>query len=104
MVRGPLPPAMVSGLCVGPRSLKLRWRIYPWLRLFQVSDDNSYACTFVNHLVHRGANLTVNVTTDGQVYQEFLTIPNPGDRAPPRLPPVHSTHGAGGAQVLAGPP
>uniref|UniRef100_A0A4X1TNW9 Granulocyte-macrophage colony-stimulating factor receptor subunit alpha n=1 Tax=Sus scrofa TaxID=9823 RepID=A0A4X1TNW9_PIG len=44
----------------------------------EVSDDNSYACTFVNHLVHRGANLTVNVTADGQVYQEFLTIPNPG--------------------------
>ncbi|XP_047621509.1 granulocyte-macrophage colony-stimulating factor receptor subunit alpha-like [Phacochoerus africanus] len=44
----------------------------------EVSDDDTYTCTFVSHLVHRGANLTVNVTADGQVYQEFLTIPNPG--------------------------
>ncbi|XP_058569387.1 granulocyte-macrophage colony-stimulating factor receptor subunit alpha-like isoform X1 [Neofelis nebulosa] len=44
----------------------------------QVTEDHTYVCTFPNSVLHRGANLTVNVTCDGDVFLQVLTFANPG--------------------------
>ncbi|XP_025291138.3 granulocyte-macrophage colony-stimulating factor receptor subunit alpha-like isoform X1 [Canis lupus dingo] len=44
----------------------------------QVTEDDTHYCIFRNHVLHRGANLTVNVTCDGNVFQELLVFANPG--------------------------
>ncbi|XP_053436127.1 granulocyte-macrophage colony-stimulating factor receptor subunit alpha-like [Nycticebus coucang] len=45
----------------------------------QVGDDNTYFCIFPNSVLHRGANLTVSVTSDGSVFKESLAIENSGE-------------------------
>ncbi|XP_034885522.1 granulocyte-macrophage colony-stimulating factor receptor subunit alpha-like [Mirounga leonina] len=44
----------------------------------RVKEDNTYFCIFHNCVLHRGAQLTVNVTCDGIVSQEFLLFENRG--------------------------
>ncbi|XP_040322767.1 granulocyte-macrophage colony-stimulating factor receptor subunit alpha-like [Herpailurus yagouaroundi] len=48
------------------------------MRPLQVTEDHTYMCTFPNSVLHRGANLTVNVTCDGDVFLQVLTFANPG--------------------------
>lgn len=49
----------------------------------QVSANGTYYCDFFNSVLHRGATLTVNVTADGDVFENVLAFENPGDTAPP---------------------
>ena len=49
------------------------------MRPLQVTEDHTYVCTFPNSVLHRGANLTVNVTCDGVVFLQVLTFANPGE-------------------------
>ncbi|XP_045327868.1 granulocyte-macrophage colony-stimulating factor receptor subunit alpha-like isoform X1 [Leopardus geoffroyi] len=44
----------------------------------QVTEDHTYVCTFPNSVLHRGANLTVNITCEGDVFLQVLTFANPG--------------------------
>ncbi|XP_027463095.1 granulocyte-macrophage colony-stimulating factor receptor subunit alpha-like [Zalophus californianus] len=44
----------------------------------QVREDSTYFCIFHNRVLHRGAKLTVRVTSDGVVSQKVLPFVNPG--------------------------
>ncbi|XP_031301894.2 granulocyte-macrophage colony-stimulating factor receptor subunit alpha [Camelus dromedarius] len=44
----------------------------------QVAEDGTYFCTFSNSVLHRGATLTVNVTSEGHEFQATLTFCNSG--------------------------
>ncbi|XP_010856546.1 PREDICTED: granulocyte-macrophage colony-stimulating factor receptor subunit alpha-like, partial [Bison bison bison] len=43
----------------------------------QVRND-TYFCTFPNAVLHRGATLTVNATSEGQDFSHQLAFSNPG--------------------------
>nr|XP_020737350.1 granulocyte-macrophage colony-stimulating factor receptor subunit alpha-like isoform X2 [Odocoileus virginianus texanus] len=44
----------------------------------QVRNNDSYFCTFPNAVLHQGATLTVNATSEGQEFSCQLTFKNPG--------------------------
>ncbi|XP_074216112.1 granulocyte-macrophage colony-stimulating factor receptor subunit alpha isoform X4 [Camelus bactrianus] len=44
----------------------------------QVAEDGTYFCTFSNSVLHRGATLTVNVTSEGHEFKATLTFCNSG--------------------------
>ncbi|KAF5920768.1 hypothetical protein HPG69_010302, partial [Diceros bicornis minor] len=44
----------------------------------QVSEDGTHFCEFPNSVLHRGANLTLNVTSEGAEFREVLAFENPG--------------------------
>lgn len=52
-----------------------------YLFFFQVKENNTYFCVFSNSVLHRGATLTLNVTSAGTAFQDVLNFTNPGDGA-----------------------
>ncbi|KAK2491960.1 hypothetical protein MC885_006305 [Smutsia gigantea] len=44
----------------------------------RVKENNTYFCVFSNSVLHRGATLTVNVTSAGAAFQDVLAFANPG--------------------------
>ncbi|KAF4008046.1 hypothetical protein G4228_019594 [Cervus hanglu yarkandensis] len=48
----------------------------------QVRNNDSYFCTFPNAVLHQGATLTVNATSEGREFSHQLTFTNPGKGKP----------------------
>ncbi|XP_017503893.3 granulocyte-macrophage colony-stimulating factor receptor subunit alpha-like isoform X2 [Manis javanica] len=50
----------------------------PTMQSPRVKENNTYFCVFSNSVLHRGATLTLNVTSAGTAFQDVLNFTNPG--------------------------